>query len=534
MESKTSMSLLATALFAVLALTICVSAQNPTTPSKQHIRYRFVDLGTFGGPASYVNGAPALGAPNQINRQGTTVGAAATTISIPPNSNLAICGGIDGVAPFVFHAFTWRQGSLGDLGALPGADTCSVATSINARGEIVGHSENTIVDPITGVREIRAVLWKDGKMRNLGTFGGRYSVVGNINDRGQVAGAALNAVLDPFSLLYLLFGSSNGTQTRAFLWEDGYKRDLGTLGGPDAAASFVNRLGEVMGVSYTGSTPNQTTGIPTQDPFLWRKGKMIDLGTLGGTVGGPVALNNRSQVIGVSNLAGDQSFDPFLWENGKMVDLFTESKGGSPISANALNDTGEIVGGGAFPGRPFDAYIWRNGVATDLGALDGDCYSEAFLIDSRSRIVGQSFPCDFSTVRAFLWQDGTMFDLQQLVPAQSGFRLVETLAINDLGQIGGIGKPSDCTTHIPECGHAYVLIPCGDDDDNVDCEEQVGSTDTATRSNTSSVKQSIFSQMDAIARPRDIAARIHSQFGRPGRVGIWPQRQLMPRPPQPE
>ena len=73
---------------------------------------------------------------------------------------------------FVFHAFQWQDGKVTDLAALPGHHNCSVATSINAGGEIAGDSEISVIDPVLGYREIRAVRWKNGKITNLGTFGG--------------------------------------------------------------------------------------------------------------------------------------------------------------------------------------------------------------------------------------------------------------------------------------------------------------------------------------------------------------------------
>jgi probable HAF family extracellular repeat protein len=170
-------------------------------------------------------------------------------------------------------------------------------------------------------------------IRSLGTFGGNHSVVSDINDHAQVVGLALNAIADPFSLYDLfILGSSNGTQTRAFLWENGHKRDLGTLGGPDAFAGFVNERGQIIGYSYTNFIPNPATGVPAIHPFLWDKGTMTDLGTLGGTSATPTGLNNKGCVIGQSDLDGDEISDPFLWKNGMLIDLFTETREGIQFS----------------------------------------------------------------------------------------------------------------------------------------------------------------------------------------------------------
>jgi probable HAF family extracellular repeat protein len=272
----------------------------------------------------------------------------------------------------------------------------------------------------------------------------------------------------------LLFGSSsNGTQTRAFLWdENNGMQDLGTLGtGNDAFAVFINARGQVAGFSYTNTTPNVTTGLPTLDPVLWDKENgMQDLGTLGGTIGNPTALNNRGEVIGVSNLSGDQSSDPFLWEHGNLLDLYTSTSGGNPLTADAINDAGEIVGTAAFPNGSSDAYLWKKGVATDLGHLEGDCGSRAWAINSQSQIAGISLPCTGIEGRAFLWETGSMVDLNSLIPPGSSLKLLFPMAINDRGEIAGVGLPPGCTNTDDggECGHAFLIIPC--DENHPDLE----------------------------------------------------------------
>jgi len=86
---------------------------------------------------------------------------------------------------------------------------------------------------------------------------------------------------------------------------------------------------------------------------------MTDLGTLGGTCGFPLALNNRGQVVGVSNLPGDLTFHAFLWPGaeGKMQDLGT--LGGSFSQANAINEAAEVVGHAGDNRDLAVAFLWK-------------------------------------------------------------------------------------------------------------------------------------------------------------------------------
>jgi probable HAF family extracellular repeat protein len=489
MKTRSYSSILMTTLFALAISTSVVAQEEHQTAgrdtshgvaAKKHHHYKLIDMGTFGGPESYVNPAPNLGSQNQINARGTTVGGAGTAIPTTATSNQAICGGLEGIniIPFVNHALEWHHGVVTDLGSLAGADNCSVATSVNANGEITGQSENGVIDPVLGFNELRAVRWKDGQILDLGTLGGNVSGGTGINNRGQVVGFALNGVSDPFSIYdFLLLGAPDGKQTRAFSWDEkNGMQDLGTLGaGNDAFANYVNDAGQVAGFAYTDSSPNPNTGVPTTHPFLWEKGKgMTDLGSLGGTLVGSNfqgGLNNRGQVVGGSTLAGDLVSHPFLWTKpGPMQDLGT--LGGDCGTANAINDAGEVVGGADLPGpcdQVFHAFLWKKGKMTDLGTVDGDVDSFAAEINSKGQIVGTSSGIDFVVVRhAVLWQDGQIIDLNTVIPPNSALHLTGAVAINDRGEIAGVGVPPGCSAGDRFCGHAFVLIPCDEDHPGVE------------------------------------------------------------------
>jgi probable HAF family extracellular repeat protein len=432
----------------------------PVRLAAQHPRYRFIDLGTLGGPSSFTYGGTA----QSLNNSGAVVGQSDTSIPDPnyPNFN----PGISGPDPFLQHGFRWRNGVREELGTLPGA-TSGGADWVNQEGVAVGASTNGAIDPLTGWPESHAVLWRgDGQVVDLGNSLGYESSADALNDQGLVVGNATNKTPDSFSFLELFFGPvPNATQLRAVLWQKGVMQELGTLGGPDSQATAVNERGQIMGISYTNATPNPTTNIPTVHPFLWENGKMTDLGSLGGTFGGPNWLNNRGQVVGASNLTGDPGCDgsatdgscvqhAFLWDHGTLTDLGT--LGGSSSMAFWLNNAGEAVGGASTAGdASFHATLWKNLQITDLGTLNGDCFSIANAINSSGQIIGQSISCDGTVIRAVVWINGSIIDLNTFVPPGSGLQLTATF-INERGEItiNGVLPNGD--------EHAFMLIPCGE------------------------------------------------------------------------
>src|SRR5262249_1073420 len=145
--------------------------------------------------------------------------------------------------------------------------------------------------------------------------------------------------------------------SHAFVWKDGVLTDLGTTqGGSDSdlgsVAHWINDPGWIAGSSQVGGI-DPLTGNPANHATLWKNGRIIDLGTLGGEFGGSTALNNRGKLVGFSTngqadpLLGIQT-GGFLWENGVMRDLGTlcEAKGacGTYAQAFAVNERGQVAG----------------------------------------------------------------------------------------------------------------------------------------------------------------------------------------------
>jgi probable HAF family extracellular repeat protein len=479
MKSGTLTCITTMTFFAALAVPLQVAAQ--------HTQYKLVDTGTLGGPISSLG----FEGERDLNNQGTLVSLADTSL---PDPYAPACLSLD---CFLAHAVEWRNGVLTDLGALPAVNS-SGPQWISDTGLVSGFSENGVIDPLTGFPEFQAVLWKGGRMTDLGTLGGNESFAEGVNNQGQVAGCATNATPDSFGLGCV----GVPQQSRAFLWSNGVMQDLGTLGGPDSAAGLVNERGQVAGWALLNSTPNPTTGIPTQHPFLWEKGTMMDLGTIGGTAVYEVnGLNNRGQVIGGMNVAGDQSFHPFLWDGETLRDLGTF--GGAYGSANWINESTGVVGWAWNQGQQTRAFLWKNGRMTNLGTVDGDLCSVGYGINSSGQIVGGSGSSGCGTYsHAFVWEQGRLIDLNTLVTG-AGVQLTVALSINESGMIAAQGVLPNGDLH------AFVLIPCGKGD--------AGGADSAA---APAIQPSISANPAPRDRPSEMLSGLRNRF--PGRRAPGP------------
>jgi probable HAF family extracellular repeat protein len=209
---------------------------------------------------------------------------------------------------------------------------------------------------------------------------------------------------------------------RAFLYSRGAITELGTLGGPFSFGQGINERREIAG--YSAVVPNDFSTIHA---FLYRHGLMKDLGTLGGARSFGQAVNNAGTVAGYSEGADDLDH-AFLYYAGAMHDLGT--LGGPESRAYGINDQGEVTGWAQTRNFQFHAFLYTNGLMVDLGTLGGRT-SQGRAINNKGQVTGWSEPPGNDAFhRAFLYSDGTM---KALVDALES----DGLGINDKGDVVG-------------------------------------------------------------------------------------------------
>jgi probable HAF family extracellular repeat protein len=276
-----------------------------------------------------------------------------------------------------------------------------------------------------------------------------------LNDSGQVVGA---------------YASPSGVAT--FLYSNGQTTNLSAAAGMQTESGiFPEQAGVPIsagGLAINNSGVVAGALVPPGDPYTsflgnnlgtYSQGAVTNLGlppagTDAFAAGTPhgityVAMNNSGQIV----VMDTQGNPPALYTNGHFVSLQNQSFQGFVI-ASAINNNGEVVGTARGPQMELAA-IYSNGIWKTIGSLGGG-RSDAFGINDSGAVVGWSTTSS-GVLHAFLYQNGTMTDLNSLLPASlSGITLFGASSINNLGQIVAFGG-----TTLGGQMQDYLLTPPG-------------------------------------------------------------------------
>lgn len=283
---------------------------------------------------------------------------------------------------------------------------------INDSGQAVGSSVRL---------HQQALLWSSNNDYRQPVLLGEECRATGINNDGTVVGIK----------------ESNGVQS-PIIWEGGVARDAGQQGTYNA----INDSGLIVGGAKLDDGKDH--------PILWQNNLIQDLGMLGGSTGVARSINALGQITGYAatsedcqDLRGNRypNYHAFVYQDGRLVDIGV--KGYTDSYAQCINDSGLIVGSLLrkdllrHENTMSRSFVAQDGRIFELGSLGGR-FSSAKFVNNLGQVVGNSMTSDNNT-HAFIWERGIMTDLNSLLPSDTGWVLRDALAINNVGQIVGIG-----------------------------------------------------------------------------------------------
>jgi probable HAF family extracellular repeat protein len=363
------------------------------------------------------------------------------------------------------NVFAQQSYRITDMGLNHSTDNFSMVMGLNNEGwaeNMDGVVNPPIKSTSTTIASGRAVINAHGRNIDLGTLGGKNSWTnyGGINDRGEAVGLAETSVPDPDGEDMCAFGTK--LTCRPFLWRDGHMMALPTLGGNNGQASAINNRGQIVGISETtvqdsGCSPSKPGKIIS--PVFWERGEVRALPTVAGDPDGFVqGINDQGQAVGSSGTCTNIATHAVLWENDTAFELPNLGHDGN--DAYAINDHGQAVGYvSTTDGTTIVASLWPNGVhsaVTNLGILPGDGAAFATGINNRGQVVGSTFN-SVGWSHGFIWQDNVLTDLNTFISKDSNLFIIAASNINERGQISGMAMVMSG----PDEGkiHAILLTP---------------------------------------------------------------------------
>ncbi len=337
----------------------------------------------------------------------------------------------------------------------PPPNTSSIATAINAKGDVVGTSTSFN-------RPNHATFWNGTGRKaidlhlnaNLG-LPATPSLATGINDGGTIVGTEVTQQgIEAFCLTQIHKGWKKENPVKS------------SFGGIESEAFAINNKNEIVGRAET--VTSQTAYYSDSCRSLQEQVKIVKLGPLpGDDYSDARAINNRSVVAGYSHNTGTGRFLATVWD---MNNVFSYNLGTLPGGVDSvafgITDAGFVVGRSKDRKGKERAVFWEVSPTAqwpvpgfvpsyrivNIDTLANSKASRAWAINDMNNIVGWFH--DGLNRRAFIHMRSTktMYDLNKYIPSKSGWVLNEATAINDNGHIVGHGQFRGHTL-------GFVLIP---------------------------------------------------------------------------
>jgi probable HAF family extracellular repeat protein len=362
--------------------------------------YRVIDLGSPSEAGSFATG---------LNDLSQAAGISFATAVAPPQ-------------PFIFdNART----------SLPPEIDQWRAIAMNNQRQIIGNAPTVTSD---GFYASRAFLLDHGSLTSIGTLGGINSTALSINNHRQIVG---DSTLTPPQIETCVLDGGCAIfdpTVHAYLYEAGTMRDLHVMAGLDGINSTANDINDA----------GQIVGTVDSHGFFYQPGATVELAVAGAKTTVPLALNDSGQVIGCSTDKNNEAH-AFMYDNGAWINL--GALGGTASVARDINKSGMIVGQATL------AEV-RQIIPIESASLN-------YVMPQQTINLGDATFGNpiygFPIWHAFVYENGSMTDLNTLIPTGTGWELEDAAAINTLGQIVGTGRFNGTN-------RAFMLVPVPEPD----------------------------------------------------------------------
>ena len=395
-----------------------------------------------------------------------------------------------GVVCVACAPFMWRPAPtlaqryrMTDLGVLPGQDPphdTTQAYGINNRGQIVGVSLNlTRPSP-------RGYIWENGTWTVLPPIAYDQSQGNAINELGVVCGQSATTEFGPHAVLWIDAKPIDihvlGIQSSAhdvnddlvvcgafwytlfpqfpFMWRDGVMTQLRVPppGGPFDDALAVNNLGDIVG---SGAAWPVLWPAPAYQPVILET-LPIDFGTAND-------IRDDGIIAGVLKTEPDRGLGA-VWEGTRLVRLIPQPHPDYNSEVYATSAYGEMTVGARvyIGGGGYHNFIWREGVMMDLQDLVGPDFEKEYLsigwaydINDHGQIAATAFRLNGEGSRAALLDPlDEGFAVWSITPDVAGVEnTIEVVNATPGGMVHLVfGLTREGAIPVPGCPEAFVEI----------------------------------------------------------------------------